>query len=58
MSNVEVVEVYCDEAGEFRWRAKAANGEVVATSESYTRMNDAYRAARDTFPDAPVLELE
>jgi hypothetical protein len=30
-SNVATVEVYCDEAGEFRWRAKAANGEVVAS---------------------------
>jgi uncharacterized protein YegP (UPF0339 family) len=58
MSNVVHVEVYCDDAGQFRWRAKAANGEVVATSESYTRLNDAYRAARETFPDAPVLELE
>jgi uncharacterized protein YegP (UPF0339 family) len=30
-------EVYKDNAGEFRWRLKAANGEIVATSsEGYT----------------------
>ena len=37
-------EVYPDKAGGWRWRLKSANGEVVATGESYTRRADAYRA--------------
>jgi uncharacterized protein YegP (UPF0339 family) len=35
----------------WRWRIKAANGEVVATGESHTRKEDAERAL------ATVLEL-
>ena len=30
-------EVYKDKAGEFRFRLKAANGEIIATSEGYTK---------------------
>lgn len=29
-------EVYKDKAGEYRFRLKAANGQVIATSEGYT----------------------
>jgi uncharacterized protein YegP (UPF0339 family) len=29
-------EIYLDRAGEYRWRFKASNGEIVATSEGYT----------------------
>ena len=29
-------EVYKDKKGEFRFRLKAANGEIIATGESYT----------------------
>ena len=39
-------EVYQDSAGEWRWRLKASNDEVVADSaEGYTRQGDASRAA-------------
>ena len=30
-------EVYTDKAGEFRFRLKARNGEIIAVSEGYTR---------------------
>lgn len=42
-------EVYEDESDppQWRWRLKAANGEVVAQSESYTRKVDAERGAAD-----------
>lgn len=41
------VEFYIDDAGEHRWRAKAANGRIVATSaEGYGRMRDAVKGAR------------
>ena len=37
--------VYQDASGEWRWRARARNGEIVAdSSESYTRQHDAMRA--------------
>jgi uncharacterized protein YegP (UPF0339 family) len=35
------VTFYQDEAGGYRFRVLAANGEIVASSESYTRMGDA-----------------
>ena len=31
-------EVYTDKAGEFRFRLKAANGQIIASSEGYTKM--------------------
>ena len=33
----------------FRWRLKAANGEIVATGEAHTRRRDARRAIRGVF---------
>ena len=39
-------EVYRDRAGEYRWRLKAVNGEIVAVSESYTTCLDAHRSAQ------------
>lgn len=38
------VEIYEDEGGEWRWRVKAANGEVVAQGEGHTSAHDAERA--------------
>jgi uncharacterized protein YegP (UPF0339 family) len=34
-------EVYEDKAGGWRWRLKAANGEIVAQGESYTSRSNA-----------------
>lgn len=40
------IQVYLDEFGEWRWRRKAANGEIVADSgEGYTRRAAALKAA-------------
>lgn len=53
--------VYQDNAGEWRWRRVAPNGEIIADSgESYTRMADAERAASRAFmgPDGPDEEPE
>lgn len=30
------VEFYKDKAGEYRWRLKAPNGEIIASGEGYT----------------------
>lgn len=37
-------EVYEDESGQWRWRLKAGNHEIVASSESYTEKASAIRA--------------
>ena len=37
-------EVYEDDAGQWRWRLKAANHEIVASSESYVDKAGAIRA--------------
>jgi uncharacterized protein YegP (UPF0339 family) len=47
------VEVYKDHGKEFRFRAFAANGLIIASSsESYRNHLDALNAARAIFPDA------
>ncbi len=38
-------EVYMDRAGQYRWRLKARNGEIVAVSEGYTSQYSAKRSA-------------
>ena len=41
------VEIYVDQAGEWRWRLVARNGETIASSgEGFTRKWSARRAAR------------
>jgi uncharacterized protein YegP (UPF0339 family) len=53
--SVESVRIYQDSSGEWRWTAKAGNGETVADSgEAYTRKEDAERAARDVFSNVQV----
>lgn len=54
------VEIFPDDDGEWRWRVQAANGEIVATSEAYTRKADARRGWEDAakaFQQAFVREL-
>jgi uncharacterized protein len=36
-------EVYEDQAGKFRWRLKAGNGEIVASGEAYESKNGAIK---------------
>ncbi len=54
-------EVYEDEAGEYRWRLRAENGNVVADSgEGYTRRDeaeDAVERVREYAPDADALDV-
>ncbi len=45
MSNNPVVEKYEDSAGEWRWRLRAGNGEIIATgSEGYVSKANVDRA--------------
>lgn len=40
------IKVYRDKRGQWRFRVVAANGEIVAQSEAYTRKHGAVRGAR------------
>lgn len=50
-------EVYRDTAGEYRWRLQAANGEIVAVSEGYTRSSDCQRSAENVKGLAPQARI-
>ena len=50
-------EVYKDKAGEFRFRLKAKNGEIIATSEGYKAMDsclNGIESVKKNAPEAPV----
>lgn len=52
-------EVYKDKAGEFRFRLKARNGEIIASSEGYTAKAsclNGVESVRKNAPDAAVEE--
>ena len=54
-------EVYKDKAGEFRFRLKARNGEIIAVSEGYKAKDsclNGIESVRKNAPDAPVVEEE
>jgi uncharacterized protein YegP (UPF0339 family) len=42
-----MIEIFKDEAGEWRYRVKGRNGEIMATSEGYGRKADARRGLND-----------
>jgi uncharacterized protein YegP (UPF0339 family) len=45
MANQTKFELYRDVKKQYRWRLIAGNGEIVATSESYTELSSAKRSA-------------
>ena len=50
-------EIYKDKAGEFRFRLKAKNGEIIATSEGYKTKDNCQNgvdSVKKNAPDAPV----
>lgn len=54
-------EIYTDKAGEFRFRLKARNGEIIATSEGYKAKAsclNGIESVRKNAPDAAVEELK
>src|SRR5262245_37730351 len=55
-------EVYKDNAGEYRWRLRATNTQVIATSgEGYKEKKsamDAIESVKKNAADAPVKEME
>ena len=52
-------EIYADKAGEFRFRLKATNGQVIAVSEGYTTLancENGVESVKKNAPDAEVVE--
>lgn len=52
-------EMYTDKAGEFRFRLKAGNGEVIATSEGYkakASCENGIESVKKNAPEAEVVE--
>lgn len=52
-------EMYVDKAGEYRFRLKARNGEIIATSEGYKAKAsclNGIESVRKNAPDADVVE--
>lgn len=50
-------ELYTDKAGEFRFRLKAKNGEVIATSEGYKAKASALNGIESVKKNAPDAEI-
>ncbi len=51
-------EVYQDKAGEYRFRLKAKNGEVIAVSEGYTAKDSCLNGIESVKKNAPDAEIE
>ena len=54
-------EVYADKAGEFRFRLKATNGQVIAVSEGYKAMAsclNGIESVKKNAVDAPIVAAE
>ena len=53
-------EVYTDKAGEFRFRLKARNGEIIATSEGYKAMTSCLNGIDSVKrnADSPIEKVE
>ena len=52
-------EIYADKAGEFRFRLKATNGQIIAVSEGYKAMAsclNGIESVKKNAVDAPVVE--
>ena len=51
-------EMYEDKAGEFRFRLKARNGEIIAVSEGYTAKAACLNGIESVKKNAPEAEIE
>lgn len=51
-------EVYVDKAGEYRFRLKAPNGEVIATGEGYSSKQACMNGIESIIKTAPKATIE
>jgi uncharacterized protein YegP (UPF0339 family) len=52
-----VFEWYKDKKGKFRFRLKAANGEVIATSEAYSSKDSCVNGIESVKKNAPIAKV-
>ncbi|MBP2146115.1 uncharacterized protein YegP (UPF0339 family) [Methanofollis sp. W23] len=53
-------EVYRDKGGEYRFRLKASNGQVIATSQGYKSRESCMKgidSVRNNAPNAEIIEV-
>ena len=50
-------EIFTDKAGEFRFRLKARNGEIIATSEGYKSKSGCLNGIESVQKNAPTAEV-
>ena len=51
-------EIYTDKAGEFRFRLKAANGQIIATGEGYKKLPNCKNGIKSIVKNAPDAKIE
>lgn len=51
-------EVYKDSSGQFRFRLKAANNEIIAVSEAYTTKASCMNGVESVKTNAPIAEID
>jgi len=54
-------EVYHDKAGEYRFRLKASNGQIIAVSQAYKSRESCLKgieSVKNNAPNAEVFEVE
>ena len=52
-----VFEWYVDKAGKYRFRLKAANGEMIATSEGYASKQSCVEGIESVRKNAPIAKI-
>ena len=57
-TNAHTLEVFQGKSKEWFWRALASNGEIVAVSEGYSRLESAREAGHKTFPGVEVIKID
>ena len=57
-SNADRAEIYRTQDGQWWWRIKAANNEIIAQGESYNHRHDLESMLAEHFPDIPIVNLE
>lgn len=53
----QVFEIQCDSAGKFRFHLKAANGEIIAASQSYLSRQSAENGIASVKKNAPMAKI-
>jgi len=57
MSAMPKFEIYKDTAGKYRFRLKAANGEVIAVGEAYESKDGCKNGIESIKTNAPIAEI-